>query len=129
VDPRTDEQITDESPLATVRRLLPSPHLLSAGPVRYLLVAGEQDLGGWGLIGAYWRTIDGRHGGFLVCPEAVWAGSEMVKSFRGALGRGWTVEQIYAYWQSNVGVAGRLLIDPQQHADSLFQVARRVGAI
>jgi hypothetical protein len=28
-----------------------------------------------------------------------------------------------------VGVTGRLLIDPQQHADSLFQVARRVGAI
>lgn len=129
MDPRTEPQASDESPLATVRRILPSPHLLSAGPIRYLLVAGEQDGGGWGMIGAFWRTIDGRNGGFLVCPEAVWPGSEMVKSFRGALARGWTVEQIYAYWQANVGVSGQVLIDPQQHADSLFMVARRVGAI
>ncbi|HET9672167.1 MAG TPA: hypothetical protein VFQ40_04890 [Actinomycetota bacterium] len=129
MDRRNDEDDIDGSPLATVRRILPSPHLLSVGPIRYLLVAGEQDGGGWGMVGAFWRTIDGRHGGFLVCPEAVWAGSEMVKSFRGALGRGWTVEQIYAYWHAHVGVTGQVLIDPQQHADSLFQVARRVGAI
>jgi len=35
--------IDDDSPLATVRELLPSAHLLSDGPVRYLLVAGERD--------------------------------------------------------------------------------------
>jgi hypothetical protein len=128
VDRRTTEE-SEESPLATVREILPSPQLLSTGPVRYLLVAGEQDRGGWGMIGAFWRSIDGRHGGFLVCPEAVWAGSEMVKSYRGALSRGWTTEQIYAYWHAHVGVTAQLLIDPQQHADSLFQVARRVGAI
>ena len=125
----TSEQTSVESPLATVRQLVPSSRLLSSGPVRYLLVAGEQDLGTWGLIGAYWRTIDGRSGGFLVCPDAIWAGSEMVRSYRGALARGWTVERIYAYWQAHVGVSGSLLIDPQQHADSLFHVARRVGAI
>lgn len=128
MDRRTTDE-SEESPLATVRELLPSPRLLSTGPVRYLLVAGEQDRGGWGMIGAFWRSIDGRHGGFLVCPEAVWAGSEMVKSYRGALARGWNAEQIYAYWHAHVGVTGQLLIDPQQHADSLFQVARRVGAI
>ena len=118
-----------DSPLATIREILPSASLLSRGPIRYLLVAGEDDTGGWGLIGAFWRTIDGDEGGFLVSPDAIWAGSEMVKSFRGALARGWTVERIYAYWQAHVGVSGRLMIDPQQHADSLFQVARRVRAI
>jgi len=117
------------SPLATVREILPSPELLSRGPIRYLLVAGEDDTGAWGLVGAFWRTIEGGEGGFLVSPDAIWAGSEMVRSYRGALARGWTVEQIYGYWQAHVGVSGRLLIDPQQHADSLFQVARRVRAI
>ncbi len=120
---------TEDSPLATLRGILPSAHVLSDGPVRYLLVAGERDDGMWGLIGAFWRSIDGAKGGFLVSPDAIWAGSEMVRSFRGAQARGWTVERIYAYWQAHVGVSGRLMIDPQQHADTLFQVARRVGAI
>lgn len=121
--------IDDDSPLATVREILPSAHLLSDGPVRYLLVAGERDDGLWGSIGAFWRTIDGGSGGFLVSPDAIWPGSEMVRSFRSAQGRGWSIDRIYAYWQSHVGVAGKLMIDPQQHADTLFQVARRVGAI
>lgn len=120
---------TDDSPLATVRDILPAAHLLSDGPVRYLLVAGERDDGLWGSIGSFWRAIEGGRGGFLVSPDAIWAGSEMVRSFRSAQARGWTVERIYAYWQAHVGVAGKLMIDPQQHADTLFQVARRVGAI
>jgi hypothetical protein len=120
---------TDESPLAAVRTILPSAHVLSDGPVRYLLVSGERDDGRWGLIGAFWRSIEGGKGGFLVSPDAIWAGSEMVRSFRGAQARGWTVQRIYAYWQAHVGLAGRLMIDPQQHADTLFQIARRVGAI
>ena len=125
----TSERDTEDSPLAGVRDLLPSPTLLSEGPVRFLLVAGEKDDGQWGQIGAYWRTIDGDDGGFLVSPDALWPGSEMVRSFRGARARGWTIERIYAYWQAHVGIAGRLMIDPQQHADTVFQVARRVGAI
>ncbi len=127
--PSTPHDPTDESPLATVRDILPSAHLLSHGPVRYLLVAGERDDGQWGSIGAFWRAIEGGRGGFLVSPDAIWGGSEMVRSFRSAQARGWTVERIYAYWQAHVGVAGKLMIDPQQHADTLFQVARRVGAI
>ena len=74
------------------------------------------------------ERIDGASGGFLVSPDAIWAGSEMVRSVRSAQARGWTIERIYAYWQAHVGVAGRSMIDPQQHADTLFQVARRVGA-
>ena len=119
---------TDVSPLATVREFVPSGQLLE-GPIRYLLVAGELDDGRWGSIGAFWRTIDGASGGFLVSPDAIWAGSEMVRSFRSAQARGWTIERIYAYWQAHVGVSGKSMIDPQQHADTLFQVARRVGAI
>lgn len=128
MEPQVPEE-TEESPLATVRGVLPSAHLLSGGPVRYLLVAGERDDGRWGLIGAFWRSIEGRRGGFLVSPDAIWAGSEMVRSLRGAQARGWTIERIYGYWQAHVGISGHLMIDPQQHADTLFQVARRVGAI
>jgi hypothetical protein len=120
---------TEESPLATVRETLPNAYVLSDGPVRYLLVAGERDDGLWGSIGAFWRSIDGGKGGFFVSPEAIWAGSEMVRNLRSAQARGWTMERIYAYWQAHVGISGRLMIDPQQHADTLFQVARRVGAI
>jgi hypothetical protein len=124
----TPKDPADVSPLATVRELLPSGQLLE-GPIRYLLVAGELDDGRWGSIGAFWRTIDGANGGFLVSPDAIWAGSEMVRSFRSAQARGWTIERIYAYWQAHVGVSGTSMIDPQQHADTLFQVARRVGAL
>jgi hypothetical protein len=129
MDPRVPQNAPDDSPLATIRDVLPSTHLLSNGPVRYLLVAGERDDGLWGSIGAFWRSIDGGKGGFLVCPDAIWAGSEMVRSVRSARSRDWTIERIYAYWQAHVGVSGRLMIDPQQHADTLFQVAKRVGAI
>jgi hypothetical protein len=129
MDRSAPEESMEDWPLAAVREILPSPALLSEGPVRYLLVAGEKDDGLWGLIGAFWRSIGGEHGGFLVCPEAIWAGSEMARSFRSARARGWSVDRIYGYWQAQVGVSGRLMIDPQQHADALFQVARRVGAI
>jgi hypothetical protein len=129
MEPRMPQDPTDDSPLATVRDVLPSAHLLSDGPVRYLLVAGERDDGLWGSIGAFWRSIDGGNGGFVVSPDAIWAGSEMVRSVRSAQSRGWSIERIYAYWQAHVGVSGKLMIDPQQHADTLFQVARRVGAI
>jgi hypothetical protein len=53
----------------------------------------------------------------------------MARSYRSAARRGWTNEQIYAYWQGLVGSADHVMIDPQQHADALFQVARRVGAL
>jgi hypothetical protein len=119
----------DLSPLAAVREPVAAPAALSEGPVRFLLVSGERDGASWGLVGAFWLSIDGSRGGFLVAPEAIWQGSEMVRSLKHARTRGWTQEQIYAYWQGQVGVAGRLMIDPQQHADTLFHVARRVGAL
>jgi hypothetical protein len=53
----------------------------------------------------------------------------MVRSYKSGLARGWCNEEIYRYWQGQVGLSGRVAIDPQQHADNLFQVARRVGAL
>jgi hypothetical protein len=118
-----------DSPLAELRAPVAAPDALAEGPVRFLLVSGLQDHGAWGMVGAYWLSIDGRRGGFLVSPDAIWPGSEMVRSVKSALARGWTHEQVYRWWQEQVGVAGTMMIDPQQHADSLFQVARRVGAL
>ena len=104
--------------------------VLAEGPVRCLLASGGRDDGSWGIAGAFWLSIDGERGGFAVSPEALWTGSELARSYRGALDRGWTAEHIYAYWQTQVGMAGgRLMIDPQQHVDSLFAVHRRVGAL
>ena len=119
----------ETSPLATITSSVLHPSALSEGPVRFLLVSGYRDSGRWGLLGAYWLTIDGTNGGFLVAPGAVWQGSEHARCYRNALRRGWDEEQIYAYWQTQVGASGQIMIDPQQHADAVFQVARRVGAL
>ena len=119
----------EESPLASVTERVSAPGSLSEGPVKFLLVSGQLDDGRWGLVGSYWVSIDGKRGGFVVAPDAIWGGSELVRSYKGALGRGWDAERVYYYWQGQVGVAGRFMIDPQQHADTLFQVARRVGAL
>ena len=106
-----------------------APDALAEGPVRFLLISGGRDDESWGLIGAFWLSIDGTRGGFVVAPQAIWHGSEMARSFRGASSRGWHAEDVYRYWQRQVGAAGMFMIDPQQHADTLFQVARRVGAL
>jgi hypothetical protein len=119
----------DHSPLAAVHERISAPDSLSEGPVKFLLVSGVLDDGRWGLVGSYWVSIDGTRGGFVVAPDAIWSGSELVRSYKGALGRGWDSERVYSYWQGQMGVAGRFMIDPQQHADTLFQVARRVGAL
>jgi hypothetical protein len=119
----------DVSPFATAPTPVHVPELLSEGPVRFLLLSGELDDGSWGLVGSFWLSIDSGRGGFILSPEALWHGSEMVRSYRGAVARGWNEEEIYTYWQGLTGVAGTYMVDPQQHADNLFQVARRVGAV
>jgi hypothetical protein len=117
------------SPLGSFDERVSTPDLLSEGPVRFLLVSGDQDDGGWGLVGSFWLSIDGERGGFFVSPQSLWRGSEMVRSFKSARSRGWSDGDIYAYWLGEVGISGSFMIDPQQHADNLFQVARRVGAL
>jgi hypothetical protein len=129
MEPHVNRTWNDLSPLAQVTSPVTEPGALSEGPVRFLLVSGQLDDARWGLVGAYWLSIDGERGGFIVAPPAIWSGSEIVRSYRGALGREWDHERIYEYWQRQVGLAGPHMIDPQQHADTLFQVARRVGAL
>lgn len=117
------------TPLSTIYESVSAPEALSEGPVKFLLVSGQLDGGRWGLVGAYWVSIDGARGGFIIAPPAIASGSELVRSYRSGAERGWTPERTFAYWQGQVGIAGRYMIDPQQHADTLFQVARRVGAL
>jgi len=117
------------SPLSSLREPIAASEALSEGPVRFLLVSGYLDDDSWGLIGAFWLAIDTDRGGFLVAPDAIWPGSEMVRSYKSAIARGWAHEDVYRYWQGQVGLSGRYAIDPQQHADTLFQVARRCGAL
>jgi hypothetical protein len=121
--------IEGDSPLAGLTHPVAAAAALAEGPLRFLLVSGEQDDGGWGLVGAFWLSIDGSRGGFLVAPDAIWQGSEMVRSLTSAMRRGWSHEEIYRWWQAQVGAVGNVWIDPQQHADTLFHVARRVGAL
>ncbi len=125
----TEHATWEESPLSAIHELVVAPDSLAEGPVKFLLVSGALDEDRWGLIGAFWLSIDGDRGGFVVSPEAIWSGSEMVRSYRSAIARGWTAESIFGYWQRQVGASGYVMIDPQQHADTLFHVARRVGAL
>jgi hypothetical protein len=129
MEPEMNETTWKSSPLSAIREPVTAPDTLSEGPVKFLLVSGQLDDGRWGLVGAYWVSIDGSRGGFLVAPPAIWSGSELVRSYRSGEARDWSPERIYSYWQGQVGMAGRFMIDPQQHADTLFQVARRVGAL
>lgn len=124
----TDRWI-DISPLATATEAVRAADLVAEGPVRYLLVSGELDAGGWGIIGAFWLSIDALRGGFVVSPEAIWLGSEMARGHQSARHRGWPVEEIYRWWQRQIGVAGHVMVDPQHHADTLLHVYRRVGAL
>jgi hypothetical protein len=99
------------------------------GSIRFLLVSGERDDAAWGIVGAIWLSDEKNHGGFLVAPESLWHGSEMARSHRGALARGWSYERIYRYWEKQVGCMNTYMIDPEQRASSLFEVARRVGTV
>jgi hypothetical protein len=119
----------DPSPFATPEATALLDQLNAEGEVRYLLVSGERDDTTWGIIGALWLSSDSERGGFLLSPDALWPGWEMVRSYRGALARGWTDEGIFSYWDEQTGSLGTYMVDPQRPADSLFEVARVVGAI
>ena len=119
----------DVSPLAQITEPVTAPSTLAEGPVRFLIVSGQLDDGRWGLVGGYWLSIDGHRGRLRGGARRDLERSELVRSYKSAMERGWDHERIYAYWQRQVGLAGKFMIDPQQHADTLFQVARRVGAL
>lgn len=126
---RTKDAWADPSPFAMPAPavLLPNIHLERA--VQFLMVSGEKDDRKWGIVGAFWLSRDGQRGGFLLSPSALWQGREMVRSYRSALGRGWTDEQIFTYWKDQTGILGTVMIDPIRSAETLFSVARVVGAV
>ena len=119
----------EPSPFATPAPTAVLDQLKSEGAVRYLLVSGERDDTTGGIIGAVWLSNDTERGGFLVSPDSLWSGYEMARSYRGAVSRGWTDEQIFGYWDDQTGSLGTYMIDPDRRVDSLLEVARVVGLI
>jgi hypothetical protein len=96
--------------------------------VRYVVISGRQDDGQRGPIGAVWLSEDGRRGGFLVNPWALWEGSEFVRGYRGALTRGWTPETIFDYWRREVWPGGSAR-EEEHVAGSLPLLADLVAAL
>jgi len=120
-------QIDDASPFALVEE--PSaPATLTEGRVRYLVVSGRQDDDLWGPVGALWISEDERRGGFLVNPWALWTGSEVVRSYHGALERGWSPETIYRYWQTEVW-RGSYSVDHGREAETLLLLSELVAVL
>jgi hypothetical protein len=130
VSDESEDRWGQASPLTLVTDAVTFSELRSEGRVHYLIVSGERDSGAWGVIGAFWLSWDSERGGFLVNPNAIYVGSEMVRSYRGALQRGWTSDQIYRYWQSRVGAKGEPhKVDRQQQADSLLRLNHMIEGL
>jgi hypothetical protein len=111
----------DASPFAPARP--PSaPELEAERAVRYLLVSGRQDDGLWGTIGALWLSRDGRRGGFLVHPWGIDEGTEMARSHRNAIARGFTPQTIFDYWAKEVWTGANVLVDEERAASTLLLV-------
>jgi hypothetical protein len=107
-------------PLAAVDPESLVSEVRSEGPVTYVLVSSYRDNDWWGVIGAHWLSDSRQRGGFLVHPEAVWAGSEMVKNHLSARERGWTHEDIYLYWRRKGALGLGLKVEPiEEHTESL----------
>jgi hypothetical protein len=126
---RARDQWGTPSPFSPPPRSTMLPGLATEGPVRFLLVSGERDDTAWGLVGAFWLSEDDARGGFIISPDSLWHGSEMVRSYRGALKRGWSDRQIFAYWAEQTGSRGTYMVDPEKWSGTLFEVARLVDAI
>jgi hypothetical protein len=116
-------------PLSTIDSRPTVLSVLTEGPAVCLLASGDLDDGSWGVVGAFWLSDDSERGGFVVSPEALWTGSEMARSYRHAVDRGWSPGAVFAYWETQIGVTGNLMLDPPQHVDSLLHIHRRVGAL
>jgi hypothetical protein len=126
---RGRDQWGTPSPFSTPESSTMLPALATEGPVRFLLVSGERDDATWGLVGAFWLSEDGARGGFVISPDSLWHGSEMVRSYRGALTRGWSDRRIFEYWAAQTGSMGTYMVDPEQRAGTLNEVAHLVDAL
>jgi hypothetical protein len=121
VGPRTRTTQGQASPFAPAEA--PSTvELQTERAVRYLLVSGRQDDGVWGPVGAVWLSADRRRGGFLIHPWAIDLGTEMVRSYRGALTRGFTASTIYDYWAKEPWTGSNVVVDDERHTETLLLV-------
>ncbi|MGZ4146937.1 MAG: hypothetical protein ACXVPL_04445, partial [Actinomycetota bacterium] len=96
--------------------------LQSERVVRYLLVSGRQDDGVWGPVGAVWLSADGLRGGFLIHPWAIDLGAEMVRSYRGAIARGFTPSTIFDYWAKEPWTGSNVVVEEEREAETLLLV-------
>ena len=128
MEPDMNDTTWKSSPLSAIREPVTAPDTLSRARSSscWSRASSTTDGGDWSAPTGFDRRGPRR---LHRRPPAIWSGSEPVRSYRSGAERGWLAERIYAYWQGQVGMAGRFMIDPQQHADTLFQVARRVGAL
>ncbi|MGZ4151128.1 MAG: hypothetical protein ACXVP3_01640 [Actinomycetota bacterium] len=112
---------SEASPFAAVDA--PSTlELQSERVVRYLLVSGRQDDGVWGPVGAVWLSADGLRGGFLIHPWAIDLGAEMVRSYRGAIARGFTPSTIFDYWAKEPWTGSNVVVEEERAAETLLLV-------
>jgi hypothetical protein len=119
--PRTRTTRGEASPFAAADA--PSAlELQGERAVHYVLVSGRQDDGVWGLVGAVWLSADGLRGGFLVHPWAIDLGAEMVRSYRGALARGFTPSTIFDYWAKEPWTGSSVIVEDERHAETLLLV-------
>jgi hypothetical protein len=124
--PGIDFARTEPSPFAFAEP--PTTRALETeGPVRYVLVHGRQDDGAWGPLAAVWRSEDGERGGVVVDPWALWAGAEIVRGHESAVRRGWSSEQVYAYWQTEVWPGQ--VVDDERTAGSLRLLSELIAAL
>ncbi len=118
---RTSTAALGASPFAAVET--PSVLELQAERrVRYLLVSGRQDDGLWGAIGAIWLSEDGRRGGFLIHPWGVGNGTEMVRSHRNAVARGFAPSDVFEYWANEPWTGANVVVDEERSAETLLLV-------
>jgi hypothetical protein len=96
--------------------------LQSERAVRYLLVSGRQDDGLWGPVGAVWLSADGLRGGFLIHPWTIDLGAEMVRSYRGAIARGFTPSTIFDYWAKEPWTGSNVVVEEERQAETLLLV-------
>jgi hypothetical protein len=116
LDERTGWSAT--SPLATIDVASLLREMRTDGPVAYLVAYGYRDDESFDVVGAFWLSADEERGGFLVHPDALWAGSEIARNYRSALDREWTHPGIFDYW-AREGFRGiDLMLDRRQRVAS-----------
>jgi hypothetical protein len=64
-----------------------------------------------------------------VHPWGIELGSEMVRSYGSALGRGFTPRSIFDYWANEVWTGANVRIDDERYAETLLLVNELVSVL